>query len=187
MTSSHSKVPAIFGHNIVENHLNDYFAGQPYGYYEQQYDDEAYLKTTFTSQLQGGCTTDACKAAYPSTEAGTEHALASLYPVDSVFPNGYERMSGLRVDRSSGMSTFQWAQEYSLTATAYRYVFQQRAEGSSTLSEFGCGHLVEQLYVMGDPEIIGPGQFLHCSVFFFFPLFPPFFRWLFVSYSRVWS
>ena len=67
-------------------------------------------------------------------------------------------MSGLRVDRSSGMSTFQWAQEYSLTAPAYRYVFQQRAEGSPTLSEFGCGHLVEQLYVMGDPEIIGPGM-----------------------------
>ena len=31
-------VPAIFGHNIVENHLNDYFAGQAYGYYETQYE-----------------------------------------------------------------------------------------------------------------------------------------------------
>ena len=40
----------------------------------------------------------------------------------------------------------------------YRYVFAQAAEGSVELAPFGCGHLVEQLYVIGDPEIIGPGH-----------------------------
>jgi len=56
------------------------------------------------------------------------------------------------------MSAFKWAQEYSRTAPAYRYVFEQRATGSPTLGLFGCGHLVENLYVMGDPRIIWPAH-----------------------------
>eukprot|EP00035_Acanthoeca_spectabilis_P039573 m.63471 g.63471 ORF g.63471 m.63471 type:complete len:578 (+) comp9662_c0_seq1:45-1778(+) len=150
--------PAIFGHDVVENHLNDYFSQKPYETFVETYKNDEYLQSVFTSQLSGGCATDRCKEQYPSTEEGALHAFQALYPEGQAFSNGYERYSALRTDRSNGMNTFIWAQEYARTAPAYRYVFTQNAAGSPTLGLFGCGHLVENLYVFGDAEIIGPGH-----------------------------
>mmetsp|Transcript_261 Transcript_261/g.862 ORF Transcript_261/g.862 Transcript_261/m.862 type:complete len:435 (-) Transcript_261:2807-4111(-) len=103
--------PAIFGHDVVENHLNDYFSQQPYEEFVEKYKSDEYLQSVFTSQLNGGCATERCRAVYPSTEEGASHAFYMLYPEGEGFPNGYERYSNLRTDRSNGMSTFKWAQE----------------------------------------------------------------------------
>ena len=116
-----------------------------------------FLKSTVVQLLNGGCTTAKCKQAFPSSEDGAEYALGTLYP--EMLPNNYERYSEFRVDRANGMATFKWANEYGKSgAPAYRYVFRQSAEGSPGLGQFGCGHLVENLYVFSDPEIIGPGH-----------------------------
>ena len=154
-----NKKPAVFGSNIVENHLNDYFTTNPYGSFVSTYASDDFFKATVTSLLQSGCTTPECQREYPSTEAGVARAM-SLYPESEALPNNYERFSEARVDATSGMATFQWAQEYGASpdAKAWRYVFAQKAEGSATLGPFGCGHLVENLYVFSDPEIIGPGH-----------------------------
>eukprot|EP00039_Didymoeca_costata_P008211 m.109145 g.109145 ORF g.109145 m.109145 type:complete len:571 (-) comp13994_c0_seq1:149-1861(-) len=152
-----NKKPAIFGHDFVESHLNDYFSQNPYEYFVDRYSSDEYLRTQTISSLSGGCKTTRCQEKYDGTEAAADYLLEKLYP--EVLPNNYERYSEMRTDKSNGMSTFKWCNEYHKSgAPAYRYVFRQSAEGSPGLAPFGCGHLVEDLYVFSDPEIIGPGH-----------------------------
>ena len=72
----------------------------------ERYASDEYLMATAVDSLNGGCTSEACKKLYASSEAGAKYALATLYP--EMLPNNYERYSDFRVDKANGMATFKW-------------------------------------------------------------------------------
>eukprot|EP01047_Picozoa_sp_COSAG01_P002179 COSAG01_NODE_56_length_31088_cov_39.354771_15_plen_589_part_00 len=162
-----NRVPAIFGSNLVETHLGDYFSQSSYATFVSRYAQPGYIEHAFNQTLMhatgggGACTSARCRTAYGTTLAEWTASALRLYGANATLllrspASAYERYSALASDAGAGLATFQWCQEWARSAPAYRYVFRQPATGSPSLAPFGAGHLVDLLFVFGRPQLIAP-------------------------------
>ena len=141
-----NRVPAIFGYDLVEPHLGNYFAGRDYSFYEKDYAPAASFASKLKSAI-GGSPNETFVA-----------RVTAAYPLGPApLNNNYEIVSNVKTDFAQGFNAWAWAQEWSAVAGARTFVYTGHAGQPGEepgLAAFGAGHLVDLIPVMDDTWLI---------------------------------